>query len=318
MSLKLTHIIPDYLKKNAGQKFTARDIAQWILTTYPEECKEKQKRSKATKPLSTDATLAQQIAGEIGAYRPIMQKNDPNIKVTEGRPRKYYYSSQTDSAEIAIVESLDSKDTCATGAEKILEHDLYPKLSEFLWTELNIHSKRIDERCSKNTKGQNANKWLFPDIVGLENFSQGWNREIQDCVKQYGDKKTKLWSFEVKILINRSNIRESFFQAVSNSSWSNLGYLVASEIEGSDTLKELRLLSSLHGIGFIKLDIDNPSESEIIIPAKEKESIDWNNANRLADENKHFREFVKLVRQFYQTGEVPRAGWQEVKDYSDD
>ena len=71
-------------------------------------------------------------------------------------------------------------------------------------------------------------------------------------------KKTKLWSFEVKMLVNRSNIREVFFQTVSNSSWSNFGYLVASEIEGTDTLKELRILSSLHGIGIYSIRYRKP------------------------------------------------------------
>ena len=103
-------------------------------------------------------------------------------------------------------------------------------------------------------------KWLYPDIVGIQDLSLGWHREIKDSVQQYSAKKTRLWSFEVKILINRSNVREVFFQAVSNSSWANFGYLVTSEIEGSDTLKELRILSSLHGIGFIRLDAENPSE----------------------------------------------------------
>ena len=83
-------------------------------------------------------------------------------------------------------------------------------------------------------------------------------RRCKDCVNQYSDKRTKLWSFEVKLLINRSNVRECFFQSVSNSSWSNFGYLVAAEIEGQDTLKELRMLFAAHGIGLIKLDADNP------------------------------------------------------------
>lgn len=65
------------------------------------------------------------------------------------------------------------------------------------------------------------------------------HREVRDCVKQYSDKRTKLWSFEVKLLINRSNVRECFFQVVSNSSWANFGYL---EIIGQDTL----IFSSLH------------------------------------------------------------------------
>ena len=125
-------------------------------------------------------------------------------------------------------------------------------------------------------------------------------------------KRTKLWSFEVKILINRSNVRKRFFQAVSNSSWANFGYLVASEIEGTDTLKELRILVSLHGIGVIKLNAENPSESQIIIPAKERNDIDWNTANRLTEENRDFLNYIKLVCQFYQTGKVHRENWDAV------
>ena len=49
-------------------------------------------------------------------------------------------------------------------------------------------------------------------------------------MNQYSDKRTKLWSFEAKLLINRSNVRECFFQAVSNSSWANFGYLVAAGV----------------------------------------------------------------------------------------
>ena len=92
-------------------------------------------------------------------------------------------------------------------------------------------------------------------------------------------------------MINRSNVRESFFQAVSNSSWANFGYLVASNI-ATDTRKELRMLSALHGIGFIRLDSENPSESEIMIPATERREIDWDSVDRLTKENKDFYEYV--------------------------
>src|SRR5690554_4420444 len=42
---------------------------------------------------------------------------------------------------------------------------------------------------------------------------------------------------------------------------------VAAEIDGTDTLKELRMLPTAHGIGFIKLDVDNPADSQVLIPA---------------------------------------------------
>ena len=143
----------------------------------------------------------------------------------------------------------------------------------------------------------------------MENLSGDWHREIKDCASEYADKKTKLWSFEVKILINRSNLREAFFQAVSNSSWANFGYLVANEIEGANTLKELRMLASLHGIGFIKLNAENPSESQILIPAKERSDIDWDTANRLTEENKDFLNISNSSVSFIKRGKCASSDW---------
>jgi len=308
MSFSLGTKVFEFLKQNSEQKFTAREIATWIFDNFPEYIEKKKTRSTATvTPLEDDDAVVQQVVREIGSQRPRLQKKHPELKTTEGRPRKYYFTDSSDSTEIEIAENntLLSQSNTTT----IREHDLYPLLSEYLDSQLEVYSKRIDEKRSKNSHGPKGNKWLYPDLVGLEDLSMGWNREIKDCVKEYSDKKTKLWSFEVKILINRSNIRETFFQAVSNSSWANFGYLVASELEGSDTLQELRILSSLHGIGFILLNVENPSESEITIPAREKLEVDWNTANRLATENKDFIQYIKNIRQFYQTGELRRQDW---------
>lgn len=307
MSLNLPQKITVYLKQNQGKKFTANEIAQWVLSNFPKECKRKQERSKATiVPLDNESAILAQIAAEIGSQRPRIQKNNSNIKTTEGRPRRYYYTEETDAQE---VQEAESKKSQAAKNGKIKEIDLYPLLSSFLQSELSIYSKRIDEKRSRNNKGAGGNKWLYPDIVGMENLTEDWHAEIKNCTKEYSHERTKLWSFEVKVLINRSNIREVFFQAVSNSASANLGYLVASEIEGAETLKELRMLSGLHGIGLIKLDVENASESQIIIPAKERLTIDWDNLNRLVQENKDCEEFIKLVRQFYQTGNINSKDW---------
>ena len=310
MALKLPNIVVEFLQQNPEQKFTAREIASWIFETYPDECRQKQKSSTAiVNPLDSETALLQQIIAEIGSIRPRLQKRHPEIKTTEGRPRKYYFTESTDSAEIDHAESHELSPATKANGSVVKEHDLYPILTEFLWSELKLYSKRVNEKSSSNTRGPGGNKWLYPDLVGMEDLSSHWNREIKDCVQQYAEKKTKLWSFEVKILINRSNVREVFFQAVGNSSWANFGYLVASEIEGADTLKELRMLSSLHGIGFMRLDAENPSESQIMIPAKERIEIDWDTANRLTKENKDFLQYIKLIRQFYQTGEIRRSDW---------
>ncbi len=308
MALNLIDAVVTILRQSPEQKFTAREIAGRIIEMYPEECRRKQERSIATVvPLDSNAALLQQIVAEIGSQRLRLQKRYPEVKTTEGRPRKYYFTELTDDR--AEIDHSESNKTSEVNSTISKEYGLYPILSEFLWSELEIYSKRIDEKRSSNSRGAGGNKWLYPDLVGMESFSGNWHREIKDCVREYADKRTRLWSFEVKLLINRSNVRAVFFQAVSNSSWANFGYLVAGEIQGTDTLKELRMLSGLHGIGFIMLDALDPSESQIMIPAKERNEIDWDTASRLTKENKDFLNCIKLIRQFYQTGEVRRSDW---------
>jgi hypothetical protein len=53
----------------------------------------------------------------------------------------------------------------------------------------------------------------------------------------------------VKVALSISNVREAFFQTVSNSSWANYAYLVASSLDAK-AKDELELLSEAHGIGF--------------------------------------------------------------------
>ena len=73
------------------------------------------------------------------------------------------------------------------------------------------------------------------------------------------------------------------------------------------------MLSAAHGIGVIRLDKDDPAESEVLLPARERAGIDWDSVNRLATENKDFLDYVKLVKQFYQTGEARLADWDVPK-----
>lgn len=308
MALNLAKAVLDCLKARPEEKLTARQIAEWIFKTYPAECQEKKANSLGGY-INTDADLVQQLVAEIGSRRPGLQKRHAELKTTEGRPRKYYYSDKSDVAEVAAAEGQVVLTAPDAEEKSIGEHALYPMLSAYLWEEFGVYSRRIDEKRSANKRGPNGNRWLYPDVVGMEDLGADWHREVRDCVNQYSDKRTKLWSFEAKLLINRSNVRECFFQAVSNSSWANFGYLVAAEIEGQDTLKELRMLFAAHGIGLIKLDADNPAESQVLIPARERDQIDWDMANRLATENRDFLDFVKLVKQFYQTGEARPGDW---------
>lgn len=313
MGFSIQKYVSDLLRNNPETRYTARQIAEWIVTKFPEEVEAKRQKSQAkVVPLDTNEAMLTQIVAEIGAQRKNLEKKYPDIRTTEGRPRKYFSTSNVDDVDGEAVENKihpDLESNTTPFQNEYFEVDLYPKLSEFLREDRGIFLKRIDEKRSRNNKGKGGNKWLFPDLVGMEVLSSAWTHEILEVVKQYSDKRTRLWSFEVKRELNGANIRESYFQAVSNSSWANFGYSVAAEIQGRDTIKELQVLSNMHGIGVIILNLDNISESQFLIPGKEKKDIDWDAANRLADQNLDFVNYINLVREFYQTSNPKPKEW---------
>lgn len=302
MALNLTQTVVEILKHNPDQYFTARKLAEHIWSNKKNECLIKMERSKATiAPINNKDALLRQLVAEIGSQKKRLLALSSNIKITAERPRKYYYSEKTDAQEIKDAETISS-------TNRYLEHDSYPILCKYLYNELNIYPKRIDERKSINSKGNNGNKWLHPDIVGLQNLSDGWNTDVISCASNHAFNKTALWSFEVKIKINLSNVREYFFQTVSNSSWANYAYLVAQSVE-EKAMDELRILCSGHNIGLMQLNCENPSESQILIPAIEKKGLDWNMIDRITKENPDFKEFINLITEFYQTGKIKKRDW---------
>lgn len=299
--LNLRQTLVDFLKARPEERFTARQIADWIFANLREACEEKRRNSQ--QDLREDAAFMWQLVAEIGANRPEIQKRWPQVRTSEGRPRQYYWTVASEAAEVTEAEKTT---TAAQG--KVSEHDLYPLLCRYLHGEWALYPKRIEEKRAANRNGPNGNKWLFPDLVALEDLGAEWDREIRACVQQIGAQRGRLWSFEVKLLINRANVREVWFQAVSNSSWANLGYLVAADIQES-AMKELRLLAASYGIGLLRLNTQDPSESEILIPARERPDIDWDACNRLAQENPDFRDFISWVRQFHQTDNARVGAW---------
>ncbi|WP_033407711.1 COG2958 family protein [Uliginosibacterium gangwonense] len=305
MALQIKKRTLDCLMAQAGQSFTAREIAHWIFAHFPKECAAKK---AASNKLQSDEQLLTQLAAEIAAGRPAWQEKHPQLKTTEERPRHYYWSELDAATEVEVAEAPASSAASDT-ARQLAECDLYPMIMDYLRAEQDVYAMRIDEKRSSNKSGSGANEWLHPDMVGLEDLSSDWGRPLRDCVKVMAEQCLRLWSFEAKLLLNRSNARKSYFQAVSNSSWAHMGYLVAARIEGDGTLKELRMLAATHGIGVMLLDTETPTESQIIIPARERQQIDWEMCNRLAEENPDFVEFLARVRRFHQTREINRNDW---------
>lgn len=294
--------------KGEGIEFSSRDIAKEILKMYPEDCKKKREASTNTS-LKTEDDLISQICAEITSQRKYLSDD---IEVFTIANNKIRFKLKSPSTKILKEDSADEDDIDIENNDdndkNYLESELYEKLREYLLRSENIYSKRIDEKKSSNLKGKDGNKWLFPDIVGIKDLSEDWSLETRNCNAHFHEKKFSLYSFEVKKKINRNNVRAYFFQTVSNSSWSNYSYLVATEIEDK-ALEELRLLAKSYGIGVIILDRKTPLNSKIIIQSPEKEFLNWDIIDRITKENKDFKNYIMSVSNALQTDNIMPKMW---------
>ncbi len=173
------------------------------------------------------------------------------------------------------------------------ERDLHPFVVRFAhYNFRGVYAKTIfHEKSSKRS----YTEWLHPDMVGFWFPFNDYTKELLELSGR-GLSIIKFFSFELKRELNFGNLRESFFQAVSNSSWAHEGYLVAANVDDSEDLREeLSRLSGSFGIGVIEINLENPESSQVIFPAKPKETIDWNGANKLARENPDFASFLQDV-----------------------
>lgn len=182
----------------------------------------------------------------------------------------------------------------------------------------NLQCKTIyHEKCKKDKKGKG--EWNYPDIVGVyfpqNDRHKNYKIETLEFLHHTGQNSYKLFSFELKVRINFSNLKESYFQAVSNSSWANEGYLVVFNID-DEVLNELRRLNQSFGIGVIKLESEI-SNSKILLPAKERE-IDMQTLNMLIDDSpEDFKPFIKDINKQIKAGfdtHVKVAGLDPVLD----
>lgn len=158
-----------------------------------------------------------------------------------------------------------------------------------------IYVKTIfHENSIKGKKGQD--KWTYPDMVGVSFiFSEDdYNPASIELMKLVQYPMCKFYSFELKKSLNFGNYKESYFQAVSNSSWSNEGYLVCVDID-NEVKHELKRLCDSFGVGLIQLNIDNIDDSVIIYPSAVKPIIDIATIELLISKNKDFLDFINNV-----------------------
>ncbi|ACD47958.1 COG2958 family protein [Helicobacter pylori] len=190
---------------------------------------------------------------------------------------------------------LNAQKSSVPGVKIVHERDLHPFLTymAFFNENLKCYTKTIfHEGSLKSPKGMD--RWLYPDMVGVRFLhAELSNENLIAFSKKFDTLPVKLVSFELKKEISVNNCRECYFQAISNSSWANEGYLVGRHINP----KLMDLLKRLHasfGIGVIDLRTDE-DKSVILLNAKYKEKIDYTVALELSEKNEEFSGFLKSV-----------------------
>jgi hypothetical protein len=216
-----------------------------------------------------------------GTYSYYLTKNEQNI----------------DTEVLAnLIETETPKKSKVEKSKSYEERDLHKLLSSYL-KNTDIFSKTI---FHEQSNGKDSNQiWTHPDMVGIK-FLNLQNSASQNFIKTINKIDTiKLYAYELKREINNDNeLKKAYFQAVSNSSWANYGYLVAFEISNSLS-EEMGRLNQSFGIGIIELNA-NPFRSKILYPAKYKE-LDFKTIDKLCNMNPEFEKFIENIENLITT-----------------
>jgi uncharacterized protein len=234
-------------------------------------------------------TPAQTVSAQLGDF---IRNGDSRVKriKQENGSYSYYLTKHEQEIDLEVLAGIPDN-TIEKYRKTYLERDLHKLLSSYL-KNTKIYSKTIFHEQSKNGKDNNQ-IWTHPDMVGIK-FLNLQTKASQNFLKSINRVDTfKLSSYEVKKEINSdSELKKAFFQAVSNSSWANYGYLVAFEF--SDSLsEEMERLNQSFGIGIIELN-SNPFKSKILYPATYRD-LDFKTIDKLCKINNEFETFIEQV-----------------------
>ena len=244
-----------------------------------------------------------------------IRKNDSRVRRTKANSGTYFYYLSKNEQDLTDtpIESSPKKESKVKKTYQ--ERDLHKLLSSYLKNK-NIYSKTILHEESKNSKDDHQ-KWIHPDMIGIDflNLTSKVNKAFMKILNKADT--FKITSYEIKREINTDyELKKCYFQAVSNSSWANYGYLVAFEI--SDRLKdEMERLNQSFGIGIIELKA-NPYESKILFQSKFRE-LDFKTIDKLCKVNQKYENFIELTEKalaveerYYQSIE------KELNEFCDD
>lgn len=262
-------------------------------------------------------TPAATISAQLGDF---IRNSDSRVKRIKqnGGSYLYYLTKNEEHIDFALLsgdhEAPVEKTETIEKPNFYSERDLHKLLSTYL-KNTEIFSKTI---FHEQSNGKDSNQiWTHPDMVGIKflslqsKVSQNFLKSI-DRVSAF-----KMSSYELKREINSdSDLKKAYFQAVSNSSWANYGYLVALEIS-ANLNEEMSRLNQSFGIGIIELNA-NPYRSQILYPASFKE-LDIKTIDKLCRINKDFERFIEQIEKLMSASDKYFSGAEkELEEFCDD
>lgn len=226
-------------------------------------------------------------------------------KLTKGDSvQSHYGNSANKNPPKASLNNTKIQDFKSTKQKRTFnERDLHPLLVKFLKeSEFDSYAKTIyHEGSSKSQKGKD--KWNFPDIVAVHFPFNDYDSDKTLTLAKHTNQNTfKIYSFELKIELGWGNLKECYFQAVSNSSFANEGYLVVFEEIDEEMLEEIGRLNQSFGIGLLQLGLD---ELDIIFPSKKRE-LDFATIDMLIGKNPDFKAFIENVNKDFEINDRER------------
>jgi len=235
----------------------------------------------------------------------VVKANSRFVRIEESPANRFGLKGRSKIDEQKIQQRHESVDSSSYE-----EAQLHPLLAWFVLHSTEFHGgKKIHTRTIDHTKtaggARGFHQWMHPDMVGVYFPFDDLRKEVIDLSQEFKlNSGFQLFSFELKKSIDRSNYREYFFQAVSNSSWANEGYLVASDISGHQELRrELERLSNAFGIGIIELNTKDAGDSRVLFNARTRKELDWDTINKLHD-NESFKSFTQQLLASFKSGYV--------------
>jgi len=253
-------------------------------------------------------------------YVDVRDNVDSRFMKVGSRPARFFLKNRAEELPANAVEKIEKEQTRRKEKKtEYSERDLHPLLTYFAYANPTFNRGRsIFTKTIFHEKSQRSgyNEWIHPDMVGFYLPLDDWRPDVIEFNRLSDNNSLRLFSFELKKSLSKANYREAYFQAVSNSSWAHEGYLVAADILQEDEfLAELERLASSFGIGIIQLDPSDIDSSNILYPARGRDTLDWETINKLCEQNIDFEKFLQDVKIDFESKRIHRSEFDElVKD----